>query len=537
MIAFLSRNLSRKHIAIIGVAILAIYVRAVSAMMLPVGADEPTYLVSGYEYAQAIREKNLYRVIDNLRIPEHPALVMITYGMGWLVLGDHVWFSDGLFIARVISAFFGTLSVLTVSLIDPLAGGLLALHTVTMEYNSMAFLEAMPQFTSLAALLTFAKATSIRDRRFWLSAIMLGMTAAGKYTYLFVLFPIMYLFLYDKKGNWKHLVAYLVIAALFFWMLNPTLWHDPVQRLWDSLFFHLRYSASEHVQRHAYPWYQPILWLSRPVFGNSKTFPAFDFLTLALAFPGIYLEWQKGRRWIVVWFLASLIALFWWPAKWPQYTLILTPALCMLAARTIKSIPIPPGVLSRLGQSNKWYVAIICMLCIAIGTFAWVVGIWHAENTHAIPHPRQTFFGTEIQLLGYSLIGMEEKVACIGDSLTVYLFWQTSERVRYNYTVSVQLIGTEYNPLTKSPLWAQDDHMPLRGAYPTSWWLVGIPFKDHYRLQIAQNTPPGEYQIVVVMYSYENLERLPVRGYGANAEFRYALLKPIRIVPCSRQSR
>ena len=39
------------------------------------------------------------------------------------------------------------------ALVDPLAGGLLAVHTLFIKYTSQAYLEALPLFAGLAAVL------------------------------------------------------------------------------------------------------------------------------------------------------------------------------------------------------------------------------------------------------------------------------------------------------------------------------------------------------------------------------------------------
>lgn len=49
---------------------------------------------------------------------------------------------------------------------------------------------------------------------------------------------------------------------------------------------------------------------------------------------GLKREWRE-RRWVVVWLVAGLLFLLVWPTKWPQYTLIVVPAICLTAGMTL----------------------------------------------------------------------------------------------------------------------------------------------------------------------------------------------------------
>jgi hypothetical protein len=324
------RTSSRVLIAVVLVGAL---LRGWAVWRLPVDYDEPVYLEAGLDYAEALRTGDWNGVIDYAGNREHPALVKLLYGLAALILDRPSW-TAALYASRILSAAFGTLAVFLLALADPLAGGLLAVHTLAVKYTAQAYLEALPHFASLGAVLALRRSARAYDRWFWLSALALGATAASKFTYLPVGCVILYLALWEKRFRWQ-MVPYLAFAGVAFWALNPTLWHDPVSRLADALFFHAHYSQSTHVQTSGYPWYQPFVWLSRsmPSVWHPEVifYIGFDEPIFFLALVGLYWEWRE-RRWVVIWIATNLLFLLVWPTKWPQYGLVLVPALCLAAA-------------------------------------------------------------------------------------------------------------------------------------------------------------------------------------------------------------
>jgi hypothetical protein len=335
-----------RHRAWISVGLLALLLRAWAALQLPTDFDEPIYLQAGYDYAAALRAGDLNGVIDYAENREHPALVKLLYGLGVLALGERASWEIALLVARAISAGFGVLAAVLLGLVNPLAGGVLAVHTLTVKYTSQAYLEALPLFAAIAAALALQRSRAAsplmgegeRDRWFWLSALSLGLTAAGKYTYFPIVFVILYLALWEKKLNWRDVLLYFAAAAAVFGVLNPTLWRDPIARLIDSIAFHARYTGSADVQLAAYPWYQPLVWLFQSVPWHPEVFfYGFDEIIFILAMIGLPREWRE-RRWLIVWIAGGLAFLLLWPTKWPQYALVVVPALCLSAATTAQRL-------------------------------------------------------------------------------------------------------------------------------------------------------------------------------------------------------
>jgi ligand-binding sensor domain-containing protein len=173
-----------------------------------------------------------------------------------------------------------------------------------------------------------------------LSAFSLGLVAAGKLTYAPVVAPILYL-AWEKRVRWRHLLLYALVAAVTMFVFNPTLWHHPVERLLDMLFFHANYARGRVVAASGYPWRQPLTWLSSSPAAewHPQTFfyYGFDGLIFWLAVFGLRREWRV-RRWLVAWIVAGVLVLLAWPTKWPQYTLAITPALCLAAGASLRDL-------------------------------------------------------------------------------------------------------------------------------------------------------------------------------------------------------
>ncbi len=327
---------------IVIVILLTVFLHAWAVSLLPQDFDEPIYVQNAFDYAEALRSGSLQAVIDYPGNPEHPPFVKLLYAGAVLALGKAATWTNAFFASRAISAVFGVLAVLFVGLaVDPLAAGLLAVHTLAVKYTSQAYLEAVPHAMMVAAALAFLGVEKGKvNRWFWLSAAALGVTAASKYSYLPVLLTVLgYLAIFEKKTPLRALLLYGLLALAVFFALDIHLWNDPLDRLYGSLTYHLQYAQGEHVQEVGYPWYQPFIWVftSAPANWHPNVFFYFGFdgLMAILAVLGLKREW-KERRWLAVWLAAGIVFLLLWPTKWPQYALTITPAICLMAAESLR---------------------------------------------------------------------------------------------------------------------------------------------------------------------------------------------------------
>jgi Two component regulator propeller len=321
------------------IVLLGFMLRAWAALQLPVDADEPVYMQAAFDYSRMIRGGDWKAILEYRQNIEHPPLVKLLFSLPELVLPAYAGWADSLLWARLISVFWGTLAVLVLTLFDPLAGGLLAIHTMTVKYTAQAYLEAVPLFASLVAILALYTSRQRRDARFWLSAVALGVIPAAKYSYFPILSVVVFLFFFEKKYLWRDLALYLLLTAGVFFALDPALWLNPVGNLTASILFHSNYASGAHVQEVGYPWYQPLIWISKswPNIWHPQIFFFFsaDGAIFLLSLVGLVLQWRR-QRWVIFWAGSALAFLLLWPTKWPQYTLVLVPALCLSASSALK---------------------------------------------------------------------------------------------------------------------------------------------------------------------------------------------------------
>jgi 4-amino-4-deoxy-L-arabinose transferase-like glycosyltransferase len=147
-----------------------------------------------------------------------------------------------------------------------------------------------------------------------------------------------------------------------------------------------------------------------------------------------------------------------------------------------------------------------------------------AKAGDEIPNPVSFDFGRELELVGYVL---EPRNVRPGGEFTLTLYWRGLRSMSRNYTVSVQLLGPE------TRIFAQKDSWPLDGALPTSAWTPGELVTDPYRLRVNPDTPPGVYDIQVVVYSADDtgvIERLQRVMADGRLVDDFVLLTRLRVI-------
>lgn len=81
-----------------------------------------------------------------------------------------------------------------------------------------------------------------------------------------------------------------------------------------------------------------------------------------------------------------------------------------------------------------------------------------------------------------------------GAVITATVGWQALAPPATSYTGFVQLVGLD------GRVAAQDDHLPLAGARPTTAWAVGEVVEEVYTLRLPADLPAGGYRLLVGLY-------------------------------------
>ncbi len=127
-----------------------------------------------------------------------------------------------------------------------------------------------------------------------------------------------------------------------------------------------------------------------------------------------------------------------------------------------------------------------------------------------IEHPLAVNFDGQLLLIG--LAYPKSNTGPAGSTMDVQLYWQALADLDRDYQVTVQLVDAWGNRFGQS-----DNQHP--GDVPTSRWEPEQYARDIHLLTPLAGTPPGEYHLMVAVYSLrEDFSTVPlgVRGVGGN---------------------
>lgn len=357
-------------VCVLAIIVLATGLRGYAANNLLIDGDEPVYINAAVAYAGFIRSGQWGEILWYDKNVEHPLFNKLVYGVMLLSKPQlkAMWPKDfpkytpiaqaegrpwGM-VGRWTSATFGILAVLVLSLLNPLAGLFLAVHTIAVRYTGSMLLEALPFFTSLLAAVFYLRwfeglKSTERSKRHWiwlvLSAASLGATAASKYTFSVAGIAIglhWLVFAFREKRLMRTapwMVLWGLVAGGCFFVLDPYLWPDPVYRLYHSLTFHANYSQRDFVRSFNYPFWQALVWLTSTYPAKHPDYAAafligMDPVIFVLGLIGLPRMWLR-RPLFAIWLLVGIAVLFVWPTKWPQYTMIVLAPLCLAAGEGV----------------------------------------------------------------------------------------------------------------------------------------------------------------------------------------------------------
>jgi hypothetical protein len=113
---------------------------------------------------------------------------------------------------------------------------------------------------------------------------------------------------------------------------------------------------------------------------------------------------------------------------------------------------------------------------------------------------REAAFGNVACLLGYRV---DTRHAIPGGYVELTLLWQALESTPVDYHVFTHLHDGE-------TMRGQLDGQPVCGSFPTSRWQPSQFIVDPYRIPIWGDAPPGAVPLIVGMYDFATMQRLPV---------------------------
>jgi hypothetical protein len=377
-----SRTNLPRILTILAVTSIALLLRWWAVQRLPIDYDELAYFRAAQEYAEILRGGHYGLLTIYSFNSEHPPLAKLVYSLPLLrfplfpdveehpttVPINTLPFLEPFLILRRLSMVFGGLQVLVISLLDPLAGLWLAVHSLTIKYTSVIYLEALPALTSVVAVLAFQEGWPGREPVDWhdmplskkrktlvwlgISAAGVGASAGSKYIYgtcgIAILAYAIWRLVSDRemiRARLLLLFCWSALVLIVFFASDPYLWRQTWSHLSESLQFSLKYSQKIAEKANAYPWWQPIVWLAKPVQWQPRiAIPSDpgDFLILfdsgiaALALLGLRPLWKKYPL-MIFWLGVGLLFLFVWKTKWPQYVMIVTAPLCLAAGEGTRS--------------------------------------------------------------------------------------------------------------------------------------------------------------------------------------------------------
>lgn len=94
--------------------------------------------------------------------------------------------------------------------------------------------------------------------------------------------------------------------------------------------------------------------------------------------------------------------------------------------------------------------------------------------------------------------------------LFIQLIWLPESSTSAGLKSFIHVVGP-INPDSGSPLWAQDDQLPLDGALSSTSWPVDVPFRDIYEIDVS-GVSAGTYELRVGWYDEVSGQRLEADG-------------------------
>ena len=152
-------------------------------------------------------------------------------------------------------------------------------------------------------------------------------------------------------------------------------------------------------------------------------------------------------------------------------------------------------------------------------------GGFDGARVEGVQMPLEVNFGGEMALLGYDL---HPATVEAGETLRLDLYWKAQRRLDTEYSAYARLQDAESN------LWSPKDSRRPGGYrdYPaTTIWPLDEYARDSHQILVLPGAPPGEYDLVVGVFSKDTLEELDVldeRGIAVGTSLAVGKLTVVR---------
>jgi len=105
--------------------------------------------------------------------------------------------------------------------------------------------------------------------------------------------------------------------------------------------------------------------------------------------------------------------------------------------------------------------------------------------------PLEVRYSPALRLIGHQLLSLAQP----GKQLHVALYWAVDEPIPEQASMVLRLVDD------RGHLWGQGEQCPFNGLYPMWQWQPGLRLPDEHELYIEPGTPPGTYQMELVLVS------------------------------------
>lgn len=331
---------------IAAVVVFGVGLRLYTADVSGVDWDEDDYLSPARAFRELLDKGDFAEIPNVEQNREHPPLVKLLYSV---TLDEEeleeiplVTYRsrksplppDSLRNSRWQSVTFGGLSLLVVSLMNPIAGVALAVTPIHVHFTSVAYLEALPVLCTALMAYFYLKSQFHHKRRYLvLSAFFFGLAVACKYPYAWSGGALMLHALVYRHAKFQEMIVWGLLAIVIFFIFNPYLWPNPPERLRYQFTYHEDY-AENQIETHSYT--NPFEQLTRPNNYLLKEIrhPLWRGVAIMIFFFAavgaiVSLRQKSYFGW---WLVIGLVFLMVWPTQWIQHKMTIMIPYSMCAA-------------------------------------------------------------------------------------------------------------------------------------------------------------------------------------------------------------